>query len=184
MEFAPQKTAHLALHVDDMAAARAELEAKGVEFAGETFDTGVCYMAFFEDPDGNALMLHHRYAPREEQRLVITVERTDFVSVPVTDMERSKRFYGETLGLPLVSGGDAWPEYQLGENVSLYLIDPTNIGQAFTGAALARTIALRVAGRGGRARRARERGRRVRGRDLRHRRLPHGLLPRSRTGTR
>ena len=65
MEFAPQKTAHLALHVDDMAAARAELEAKGVEFLGETFDTGVCYMAFFADPDGNALMLHHRYAPRE-----------------------------------------------------------------------------------------------------------------------
>ena len=45
----------------DVAAARAELEAKGIEFAGETFDTGVCYMAFFEDPDGNALMLHHRY---------------------------------------------------------------------------------------------------------------------------
>ena len=65
LEFAPQKTAHLALHVEDMPAARAELEAKGVEFAGETFDTGVCYMAFFEDPDGNALMLHHRYVPRD-----------------------------------------------------------------------------------------------------------------------
>ena len=39
--------------------------AKGVEFLGETFDTGVCHMAFFEDPDGNALMLHHRYSPRE-----------------------------------------------------------------------------------------------------------------------
>ena len=65
LEFAPQKTAHIALHVDDMEAARAELEAKGVEFSGETFDTGVCYMAFFEDPDGNALMLHHRYKPRE-----------------------------------------------------------------------------------------------------------------------
>jgi catechol 2,3-dioxygenase-like lactoylglutathione lyase family enzyme len=67
-EFAAQKHAHLALHVDDMAAARTELEAKGVEFAGETFDTGVCYMAFFEDPDGNALMLHHRYKPREQGR--------------------------------------------------------------------------------------------------------------------
>ena len=65
MEFAPQKAAHLALHVEDMVAARAELEAKGVEFLGETLDTGVCYMAFFEDPDGNALMLHHRYAPVE-----------------------------------------------------------------------------------------------------------------------
>ena len=54
----------LALHVDDVAAARAELEAAGVAFPMDTFDTGVCHMAFFEDPDGNALMLHHRYAPR------------------------------------------------------------------------------------------------------------------------
>jgi catechol 2,3-dioxygenase-like lactoylglutathione lyase family enzyme len=65
LEFAPQTTAHLALHVDDVATARAELEAKGVEFRNETFDTGVCHMAFFADPDGNALMLHHRYKPRE-----------------------------------------------------------------------------------------------------------------------
>jgi predicted enzyme related to lactoylglutathione lyase len=54
----------MALHVDDVAAARATLEERGVEFAGEIFDTGVCHMAFFTDPDGNALMLHHRYAPR------------------------------------------------------------------------------------------------------------------------
>jgi predicted enzyme related to lactoylglutathione lyase len=54
----------LALHVEDVAAARAELESRGVEFAGDIFDTGVCHMAFFRDPDGNALMLHHRYAPR------------------------------------------------------------------------------------------------------------------------
>jgi catechol 2,3-dioxygenase-like lactoylglutathione lyase family enzyme len=65
IEFAPQKNAHPALHVDDVAAARAELEAKGVEFRGDTFDTGVCHMAFFSDPDGNDLMLHHRYAPRD-----------------------------------------------------------------------------------------------------------------------
>jgi catechol 2,3-dioxygenase-like lactoylglutathione lyase family enzyme len=65
MEFAPQKNAHLALHVDDVAAARSELEAKGVRFAGDTLDTGVCHMAFFTDPDGNDLMLHHRYAPYE-----------------------------------------------------------------------------------------------------------------------
>jgi catechol 2,3-dioxygenase-like lactoylglutathione lyase family enzyme len=63
MPFTPQKNAHLALHVDDVAAARADLEAKGVEFAGETFDTGVCHMALFTDPDGNDLMLHSRYAP-------------------------------------------------------------------------------------------------------------------------
>ena len=54
----------LALHVDDVAQARAALEAKGVAFQGDTFDTGVCHMAFFADPEGNALMLHHRYAPR------------------------------------------------------------------------------------------------------------------------
>ena len=65
MEFAPQKNAHPALHVDDVAAARDELEAKGVEFPGDTFDTGVCHMALFTDPDGNDLMLHHRYAPRD-----------------------------------------------------------------------------------------------------------------------
>jgi catechol 2,3-dioxygenase-like lactoylglutathione lyase family enzyme len=65
MPFAPQKNAHPALHVDDVDAARAELEAKGVEFAGDTFDTGVCKMALFTDPDGNDLMLHSRYAPQE-----------------------------------------------------------------------------------------------------------------------
>jgi len=64
MTFAPQKNAHIALHVDDVAAARAELEGKGIEFSGEIFDTGVCHMAFFTDPDGNDLMLHHRHAPR------------------------------------------------------------------------------------------------------------------------
>ena len=63
MEFRPQTTAHLALHVDDIEAARRELEAKGVAFVGETLDTGVCHMAFFSDPDGNNLMLHNRYAP-------------------------------------------------------------------------------------------------------------------------
>jgi catechol 2,3-dioxygenase-like lactoylglutathione lyase family enzyme len=57
----------IALHVDDVASARAELEAKGVEFRADTLDTGVCHMAFFEDPDGNALMLHHRYAPRSTE---------------------------------------------------------------------------------------------------------------------
>lgn len=65
MEFAAQKNGHIALHVDDVATARAALEEKGVSFGGETFDTGVCHMAFFTDPDGNDLMLHHRYAPYE-----------------------------------------------------------------------------------------------------------------------
>jgi predicted enzyme related to lactoylglutathione lyase len=54
----------IALHVDDVAEARAALEEKGVAFMMDTIDTGVCHMAFFADPDGNALMLHHRYAPK------------------------------------------------------------------------------------------------------------------------
>lgn len=62
LEFAPQKLAHLSLHVEDIEAAREELESRGVEFAGDTFDTGVCRMALFTDPDGNDLMLHSRYA--------------------------------------------------------------------------------------------------------------------------
>jgi len=63
-EFAASKNAHAAIHVDDVAATRAELEEKGVEFMGDTVDTGVCHMALFTDPDGNDLMLHNRYAPR------------------------------------------------------------------------------------------------------------------------
>jgi catechol 2,3-dioxygenase-like lactoylglutathione lyase family enzyme len=51
------------LRVDDFQAAHDELESRGVEFEGETLDSGVCYQAFFADPDGNALAIHHRYAP-------------------------------------------------------------------------------------------------------------------------
>jgi predicted enzyme related to lactoylglutathione lyase len=57
----------IALQVPDMEAEQARLEAAGVTFHGETLDTGVCHMAFFRDPHGNPLMLHHRYAPREAQ---------------------------------------------------------------------------------------------------------------------
>jgi predicted enzyme related to lactoylglutathione lyase len=54
----------IALHVDDVAAARGKLEAQGVEFVADTMDSGVCHMAHFRDPDGNALMFHNRYAPK------------------------------------------------------------------------------------------------------------------------
>ncbi len=54
----------IALHVEDVEAARAELESKGVEFLAETIDSGVCHMAIFKDPDGNTLMFHNRYAPK------------------------------------------------------------------------------------------------------------------------
>jgi catechol 2,3-dioxygenase-like lactoylglutathione lyase family enzyme len=62
-EFEPTRGA-IALRVDDVAAARAQLEAQGVEFKGDIVDSGVCHQAYFADPDGNQLILHHRYAPR------------------------------------------------------------------------------------------------------------------------
>jgi catechol 2,3-dioxygenase-like lactoylglutathione lyase family enzyme len=62
MAFRPN-TNPIELRVDDFPAARAELESRGVQFKGDTIDSGVCYQAFFDDPDGNALAIHHRYAP-------------------------------------------------------------------------------------------------------------------------
>ena len=62
LEFTPH--AHpIALRVDDVAAAKAKLEAEGVEFVGDIIDSGVCHQQMFKDPDGNMLDLHHRYAP-------------------------------------------------------------------------------------------------------------------------
>jgi catechol 2,3-dioxygenase-like lactoylglutathione lyase family enzyme len=62
-EFKPH-VGGFAIRVGDVAEARRELETKGVAFNGETVDTGVCHMGFFEDPDGNTIILHRRYAPR------------------------------------------------------------------------------------------------------------------------
>jgi catechol 2,3-dioxygenase-like lactoylglutathione lyase family enzyme len=73
----------------------------------------------------------------------LIVERTDFVSVPVTDVERSTGWYRDTLGLEQTGHG-RWPEFRLGENVFLYLLDPTNIGRTFEGPHTS-AIALRVA---------------------------------------
>ena len=72
----------------------------------------------------------------------IDVERTDFISVPVTDLERAKRFYGETLGLPKISDR-GFPEYQLGENVSVYLLNLEAVGSKFSAPHSAH-VALRV----------------------------------------
>jgi predicted enzyme related to lactoylglutathione lyase len=63
-EFKPH-SAPLALRVDDVAAAKAELESRGVEFTTDIIDSGVCHQAIFQDPDGNTLDIHHRYAPSE-----------------------------------------------------------------------------------------------------------------------
>jgi catechol 2,3-dioxygenase-like lactoylglutathione lyase family enzyme len=63
VEFKPHSHP-IALQVDDVEAARAELESRGVTFEGDTIDSGVCHQALFKDPDGNMLEIHHRYAPR------------------------------------------------------------------------------------------------------------------------
>jgi catechol 2,3-dioxygenase-like lactoylglutathione lyase family enzyme len=64
-EFKGPNTGPIALRVPDVAEACAELQSRGVEFLGEVFDTSVCHMAPFADPDGNRFMLHRRYAPAE-----------------------------------------------------------------------------------------------------------------------
>ena len=64
LDFSPHSLP-IAFQVEDVEAARKELESKGIEFAADTMDSGVCHMAHFRDPDGNVLMLHHRYAPKD-----------------------------------------------------------------------------------------------------------------------
>ena len=68
LPFEPLPFASVVLRVPDVAEARARLEAAGVEFKGETFDSGVCNGAAFRDPDGNGLMIHRRYAPYRDGR--------------------------------------------------------------------------------------------------------------------
>jgi catechol 2,3-dioxygenase-like lactoylglutathione lyase family enzyme len=63
LDFKPNE-AGIGLRVADVGAARSELEAKGVEFIGDTYDSKVCHMGFFKDPDGNVVILHRRYASR------------------------------------------------------------------------------------------------------------------------
>jgi catechol 2,3-dioxygenase-like lactoylglutathione lyase family enzyme len=133
----------LALGVDDVAEARSRLEAAGVEFDMDTFDSGVCHGAPFRDPFGNPLQLHHRYAPLGAfDGAAATVERTDFVNVPVTDRARGVSFYAETLGLernPLSS--DEWPEFHVGET-TLLLTTPEQTGAPFKAGDYA--VSLRV----------------------------------------
>ena len=63
LEFEPLPFGSVAIRVPDVGEARAKLEAAGIEFERDTFDSGVCHMAFFTDSEGNGLMIHHRYAP-------------------------------------------------------------------------------------------------------------------------
>jgi predicted enzyme related to lactoylglutathione lyase len=63
LEFQPLPFGSVAIRVPDVGEARAKLEAAGIEFERDIFDSGVCHMAFFRDSEGNGLMIHHRYAP-------------------------------------------------------------------------------------------------------------------------
>ena len=134
----------IGLRVPDVAEARAKLEEAGIEFRRKTYDSGVCYGAGFGDPDGNRLLLHHRYAPSEpvdvpEQE----VERADFVGILTTDLGRAEPFYEQVLGLLRdPNHTEGWPDFRTG-NVSVVLTDIAKTGQEFrpNGGA----VALRVA---------------------------------------
>jgi catechol 2,3-dioxygenase-like lactoylglutathione lyase family enzyme len=119
----------LALAVKDVGDARSALEQQDVQFAMDTFDSGVCHGAPFADPDGNRLQLHRRYAPLERFEVPIQeVQRTDFVGVNVRDRVQASEFYGSTLGLkrnPVSK--DEWPEFEA-ENVGLVLSTPEQKG--------------------------------------------------------
>src|SRR5689334_14556882 len=118
----------LALGVPDVDGTRGELEGD-VDFAMDTFDSGVCNGAPFSDPDGNRLQLHRRYAPLERFDVPDQeVLRTDFLGVNVRDRSRASEFYGGTLGLtrnPVSS--DEWPEFEA-SNVGLVLSTPGQTG--------------------------------------------------------
>lgn len=114
--------------VPDVEEAKRKVEETGVEFR-DTFDSGVCHGAPFSDPDGNRLLLHHRYAPLESWDPPATdVQRTDFIGVNVRDRDAAAAFYGGVLGLgrnPLSS--DAWPEFET-SNVGFVLSTPEQKG--------------------------------------------------------
>ena len=119
----------IALGVPEVGDPRDELEQRDVQFAMDTFDSGVCNGAPFTDPDGNPLQLHHRYAPLEQFDVPIQeVQRTDFIGVNVRDRAGASEFYGDTIGLkrnPLSS--NEWPEFTAG-NVGLVLSTPEQKG--------------------------------------------------------
>jgi catechol 2,3-dioxygenase-like lactoylglutathione lyase family enzyme len=122
--------ATLALRVPDVAEARRELEDAGVEFAMDTFDSGVCHGAPFTDPDGNSLLLHRRYAPLEAWDPPTTeIQRADFAMIVTRDKERASRFYGQTLGLPRQPNAhEDWPEFETG-NLTVSVVGYEQIGR-------------------------------------------------------
>jgi catechol 2,3-dioxygenase-like lactoylglutathione lyase family enzyme len=120
----------IALGVPDVQEARGNLELENVQFAMDSFDSGVCHGAPFADPDGNRLQLHHRYKLLERYEVPDQeVRRTDFIGVSVRKRDAASAFYGGTLGLrPNPRASDAWPEFEA-ENVGLVLSTPEQRGE-------------------------------------------------------
>ena len=143
-EHEPLPFASVVVRVDDVDEERGALSARGVDFLGDGFDSGVCFGAPFVALDGNGLMLHRRYAPFGDGRPPEAPRgRVDFVAVPVQERGRADEFYGGTLGLernPLSS--ETWVEYET-SNVTFAFVDPTSAGQDFRPLP-GGTIALRV----------------------------------------
>lgn len=133
----------IGLRVPDVDEARRKLEEAGVEFRRDTHDSGVCNNAGFRDPDGNTLVLHHRYAPSEKFEVPEQdVQRTDFVGILTTDMGRAEPFYENVLGLLRdPNHTEGWPDFHTG-NISFVLTDVAKTGREFTPNGGA--IALRV----------------------------------------
>ena len=149
--------AALGLRVPDVEEARSRLESAGVEFRRDIHDSGVCLSSGFRDPDGNVLALHRRYAPSEPVKVPAQeVERTDFVGIFTTDLERAEPFYENVLGLTRDSNHtEGWPDFHTG-NISLVITDVAKTGQEFR--ANGGAIALRVADVGASMERLKEKG--------------------------
>jgi extradiol dioxygenase family protein len=143
-EYRPLPFASLAVRVDDVDSERERLEGAGVQFAMDTFDSGVCNGAVFTGVDGNGMLLHRRYEPFADGRAPDAPHgRIDFVAVPSQDRASLERFYGDTLGLERnPNSTERWVEYETG-NLTLALVQPEEIGRPFEPLP-GGTIALRV----------------------------------------
>jgi hypothetical protein len=98
----------IALQVDHVAVARERLEAKGVRFVSDTFDSGVCWQAICLDPDGNPLSLHHRYAPKDERPrrdVASHGSKACLVCTPSCPSEMTRRVSGDAPVPALSAGG-------------------------------------------------------------------------------
>ena len=134
----------IALRVPDVAEARRSSRRQGSSSSARRSTPASATWRSSEDPDGNGLMLHHRYAAYADGAtpVAMQVEHVDFVSVLTQDLQRAKQFYVETLGLEVETEGESDMELRCGQ-VTLDVFDPSSIGQPFAPSPAG--VALRVA---------------------------------------